>query len=502
MTDNKRVAEDTVEVGSEYQGNERPNRIFGDKQFFSWFNPNDGPLERRLITKLDFFILAYAFIGFWVLYIDRGILSNAYVSGMREDLQLFENQLVQLGSIFSVGYCVQNLIIYVIRSMVPATLLVTRYPAQYVIPTCMCLWGIFTLLCFQAHSFSELAGYRFVIGLFQGPYFCSIHYVLGSWYRADELVRRAGIFYISSGLGTMTTSVLAARIFQSLDGALGHAGWRWMYVVGFVMTIPVAVWGFVSFPGTPRDGKRWFFTDEEFSLARERMRQEGRLESKGINLSLVSVKRFLGRWHFWVLVPWNVMWLLGYMSMTSGGPLLWLKSNEQYSTPQVNNYSAIYPSLGILFIWSISWTVDKGGQDAIVPIIGGVCLVHFVAKFAWILYDETSFSFKWFAIAISYIEVSLSPINYSVANIACAADAEERAFIISSMLAIGTAFNCWVPLLAFPTVQAPRFFRGYITEAVLQVTYVCWTIGVIWMAKRDEKRKGESESVPENSNSA
>lgn len=36
-----------------------------------------------------------------------------------------------------------------------------------------------------------------------------------------------------------------------------------------------------------------------------------------------------------------------------------------------------------------------------------------------------------FAVAISYIEVSLSPINYSVANLACAADAEERAFIVS-----------------------------------------------------------------------
>ncbi|KAJ4319199.1 hypothetical protein N0V84_006481 [Fusarium piperis] len=488
MADTKEALTNTEDVQSGYQGSERPNREFGGKKFFSWFDPNDGPLERRVIKKLDFFILAYAFIGFWILYIDRGLLGNAYVSGMREDLNLFGNELVQLSSIFNVGYCV---------AMIPATLLVTKYPAHIVIPICMTLWGIFTLTCYRAKSFSELAGYRFLIGLLQGPYFCSIHYVLGSWYRADELVRRAGIFYISSGLGTMTTSLLAARIYQSLDGVLGHAGWRWMYIVGAIMTFPVAAWGFVSFPGTPRDGKRWFFTDEEFALAKERMRQEGRLEAKGLNLSLTSVKRFLGRWHFWVLVPWNVMWLLGYMSMISGGPLLWLRSVEEYSIPQVNNYSAIYPSIGIIFIWSFAWIVDKGGKNAILPVIGGACLVHFISKFAWLFYDKTPFGFKWFAVAVSYIEVSLSPINYSVANIACAADAEERAFVISSMLAISTAFNCWVPLLAFPTVQAPRFLRGYITETVLQVTYVAWTIGVVWIAKRDEKRKDESDSVTE-----
>lgn len=102
--------------------------------------------------------------------------------------------------------------------------------------------------------------------------------------------------------------------------------------------------------------------------------------------------------------------------------------------------------------------------------------------------------FHRFAVAVTYIEVSLSPINYSLANIACAGDAEERAFVISSMLAIGTAFNCWAPLLAFPTVQAPRFFRGYVTEAVLQVVYIVFSAVVVWMVNRDEERKKQAES--------
>ena len=105
------------------------------------------------------------------------------------------------------------------------------------------------------------------------------------------------------------------------------------------MTFPIAAWGAVSFPGTPKDGKRWFFTQEEFDLASSRMAQEGRLNPKGLTLSLTSVKRFLGRWHFWVLIPWNISWLMGYESMITGSPTLWLRSNSQYSVVQVNNFT-------------------------------------------------------------------------------------------------------------------------------------------------------------------
>lgn len=152
----------------------------------------------------------------------------------------------------------------------------------------------------------------------------------------------------------MTTGLLSARIYQSLDGALGHAGWRWMYIVASAMTFPIAAWGFASFPGTPKDGRRWYFTNEEFELAKERMSLEGRLSPKGLNLSLDSVKRFLGRWHFWVLVPWNIMWLMGYEGQIQGAPTLWLKSNKQYSVVQVNNYTVCIspPSRrGLLLIW-------------------------------------------------------------------------------------------------------------------------------------------------------
>ena len=59
------------------------------------------------------------------------------------------------------------------------------------------------------------------------------------------------------------------------------------------------------------------------------------------------------------------------------------------------------------------------------------------------------------------------------------------------MLAFSTAFGAWVGLVAFPTVEAPRFFRGYVMEAVLQVTFVAWTVLIVWFSNREDRQKEE-----------
>jgi hypothetical protein len=110
-----------------------------------------------------------------------------------------------------------------------------------------------------------------------------------------------------------------------------------------------------------------------------------------------------------------------------------------------------------------------------------------------VLFDKSPFAYKWFAVVVNYMEVSLSPVNYSIANLACAGDAEERAFVISSMLAIGTAFNAWVPMLAFPTKQAPRYFKDYVLEVVLQVVYFSWTVVVMIFVHKQNKQEAAAE---------
>lgn len=146
--------------------------------------------------------------------------------------------------------------------------------------------------------------------------------------------------------------------------------------------------------------------------------------------------------------------------------------------------------LGRTLFLAIAWTVDKKSTRA---VIGAVCTINVIARLAFVLFDKPLFGYKWFTVSVNYLEVSLSPVNYSVAKLACAGDAEERAFVISSMLAIGTAFGAWVPLLAWPTKHAPRYFNGYVFEVVLQVAYFSWTVVVMIFVHKQNKQGAAAE---------
>ncbi|KAI4765227.1 hypothetical protein E4T52_02580 [Aureobasidium sp. EXF-3400] len=59
--------------------------------------------ERKLVQKLDFFILTFCCLMYFLNYLDRSNLTNAYVSGMKEDLNFKGNELTQINTVFTVG---------------------------------------------------------------------------------------------------------------------------------------------------------------------------------------------------------------------------------------------------------------------------------------------------------------------------------------------------------------------------------------------------------------
>lgn len=62
----------------------------------------------------------------------------------------------------------------------------------------------------------------------QAGFFPGVNYVLGSWYRADELGRRGGMFYSGQMLGNLTAGLLQSAASSHLNGVHGLAGWRYV----------------------------------------------------------------------------------------------------------------------------------------------------------------------------------------------------------------------------------------------------------------------------------
>ena len=70
------------------------------QKFWHYFSPEDTPAERRLILKLDGLIMVFLFLAYWGKVLDSSATGTAYVSGMKEDLMMFGNELNYLNTVY------------------------------------------------------------------------------------------------------------------------------------------------------------------------------------------------------------------------------------------------------------------------------------------------------------------------------------------------------------------------------------------------------------------
>ncbi len=94
----------------------KPSRSF---RSFIWDTDTHlkSPEERKLLRKLDWSILTIGCLGFFMKYLDQGNLTNAYVSGMQEDLAMYGNEYTYAQTAYTCAYAVMQ---------IPSTLIVQK----------------------------------------------------------------------------------------------------------------------------------------------------------------------------------------------------------------------------------------------------------------------------------------------------------------------------------------------------------------------------------------
>ncbi|KGO45054.1 Major facilitator superfamily domain, general substrate transporter [Penicillium expansum] len=292
------------------------------KEIFNWYPSSYPAEERKLLFKLDLSILIFACLCFFVKYLDQTNISNAYVSGLKEDFGLYGNEL----NYFNVCYFTSYVLF-----QIPGLLLMSRPKlARWLLPTLEVLWGICTFAQSRVTNVHQLYALRFLVGMFEAPVFAGTHFILGSWYTGPELFKRAGTWFICNPLGSMVSGYLQAAAYTNLSGVGGMPGWRWLFVIDGIFTIPVALLGFFIFPGIPGSPRPFYMTERDVALAKERtvrakIRQPGKM-------SLDVFKRSFKRWHIWVFITCYACMII--CSYPSSYMSLWLKQ-EGYSIESV-----------------------------------------------------------------------------------------------------------------------------------------------------------------------
>jgi MFS transporter, ACS family, pantothenate transporter len=128
---------------------------------YVWDDPAKPKHEKWFLFKLDVFLLSAACLGYFSKNLDQANINNAYVSGMKEALQMNGSQLTYAGNCFTAGY---------ILGQVPAVILVTRVRPSILVPTCEILWSVCTFCTATITSTSHLYALRFLVALFESVY--------------------------------------------------------------------------------------------------------------------------------------------------------------------------------------------------------------------------------------------------------------------------------------------------------------------------------------------
>ncbi|KFY48030.1 hypothetical protein V495_01671 [Pseudogymnoascus sp. VKM F-4514 (FW-929)] len=452
------------------------------------YDPNRSPQERKFVQKLDISLLTILSLGYFIKNLDQTNISNAYVSGMKEDLAMKANELNLIDVAWTTGYVIGQL---------PSQLILTKVRPSIWIPSCELVWTILTFCLAAATTSNQVIAIRFFVGLTESIFYPAAHFLLGSWYKPSELGKRACIFHASSAAAGMFSGYLQAAVYKGLNGTAGKAGWQWLFIMDGVISAPICLAGFFLIPDLPENTRAFYLSDEDAEFARKRMDDVGRAPRKKLGWQIL--RRVFTRWHVYALTVLYIIFINTTPSSSISPLSLWLKANH-WPVTQINiiptGQSAVQLVTTVSFAILSDFLRKRGLVMSIASFFG------FFASLLLAIWTIPS-GLKWFAYFSSRAAVAYGPLSMSWANEICSSDAEERALVLGIMNSMGYAFNAWLPLLTYPAKEAPRFKRGFIWTTSAYVAQIGITGLVAWLQMREkagkekrdlEERKRERES--------
>lgn len=141
---------------------------------------------RKLLWKVDLILIPLIMSTCVLAAVDKVIISNAAIYGMRADTHLVGNEYSWVGSIFYFGYLVFEY---------PAAFLIQRLPVAKFLSACLLGWAIILMCTAATNDFAGLATVRFLMGMLESVVFpiCSIFTVM--WWTTEEQPIRLAFWF-------------------------------------------------------------------------------------------------------------------------------------------------------------------------------------------------------------------------------------------------------------------------------------------------------------------
>ncbi|KAI1214749.1 MFS general substrate transporter [Annulohypoxylon truncatum] len=439
---------------------------------YFWDTFDKSPEERRFLFKLDAVILTFASLGYFIKNLDQINVNSAFVSGMKEDLGLYGNQLNYMTACWTVGYVIGE---------VPSNILLTKIRPSIWIPACEVVWSVLTILISKCQTATQIYVLRFFIGLAESAFYPGMQYVIGSW---------CCIFHASGTIGTMFSGYLMAAVYN-LNGVDGFKGWQWLFIINTTISLPIAIAGFFFFPDVPEITRAWWLNKGEIVLAKKRMELEGRA-NRG-PYTKAKLKKIFSSWHIYALTLLYIFFNNGTGYGSQPAFAIWLKQ-EGYSVTAINSYPTISSAIAVIFTYIYAWTSDslfKGERWPAMVFSGVVNIITNTSLGVW----NIPVGWKWACYIIGTIGGGISGLTFAWAHEICSDDNEERALVVGTMNEMAYVVQAWLPLIIWQQVDGPRYRKGFITMVFIAAGLIVTSLTIRILHRRERAKKARSVSI-------
>ncbi|CAI7610411.1 unnamed protein product [Penicillium bialowiezense] len=243
--------------------------------------------SKRVLRKIDLYLIPAMIIGYGLVYYDKAILGNAAIFGMTADLKLSvtdasvsppktdTSRLSWATSIFYFGQLIGSY---------PVTYTLQHFKTQHVLGPMVMLWAIICAATAGVTTWQGLLVQRFFLGLTESIIPTCFMITVSGFYTQSEQALRQSLWFSATGWFGIIGGAINYGFAKIDGGAL--KSWQYIFVFAGGLTFLFGISCFFI-PSSPLNA--WFLSPEERVVAIERLRagQTG-LKNKVVKTSQIK----------------------------------------------------------------------------------------------------------------------------------------------------------------------------------------------------------------------
>ncbi|SPJ71481.1 related to putative tartrate transporter [Fusarium torulosum] len=442
---------------------------------YSGATAKSDPEEIKLVKKLDRWIMPTLWIMYWLNYLDRNAITLARLNGFEEDLGLEGEQYSTCVSILFVGY---------ILGQIPSNMIITRVRPSWYMGGFMMAWAVVSSLTAVTHNYTGAILTRFFLGVVEAPYYPGALYMLSTFYTRKELATRISILYSGNVLASAFAGLIAAGVFEGMDGLAGIKGWRWLFILQGAITFLVAIMACFTLPDTPLT-TRWL-TPEQRQLAHDRVLRDT-VGEKGNGNPWSGLREAIVDPRVWVFI------VLQHLHLATNGFKNFFPTivNTLGFNTTITLVLTCPPFL-IAGALSILWAKSSGHFN---ESTWHITISKIVATFGFVLACSTmNVGARYFAMCVFTIGTyGVNSILLAWVGNTCGQTKEKKASSLALANVSATLSLIWTPYL-WPKSDAPRYVLPLSSSAGFAVACIAGVWLMRWMLVRANRKIKQTDS--------